>query len=127
MRAGPYAELQGVIYPSVSLDDPWVRLLAFGPEPPAPGWEHERWDRWSLLVDRSEVTRLFWVRTTAVWSGWPVDVSRVEGDHAIFTYDGTGLPTDNPAIARLGLFEWQGRVPPSELSEVVETVVEVPV
>ena len=127
MKAGPYAEFEGVIYPCVSVDKPYVRLLAFAPEPPWPGWEQEPWDRWSLLVDRSAVSRLFWVHTKAVWSSWPVDVERVKGDLVTFTYYGTDFPTDNPAIGRRGQSEWQGQVPPSELSDVVETVVEFPV
>jgi hypothetical protein len=124
VRAGPYAELDDVIYPCVSVDKPYLRLLAFGPEPPAPGWEQEPWDRWSHLVDRSAVTRLFWVHTTAVWERWKVDVDRVKGDVVTFTYYGLGLPTDNPKIGRRGQLEWQGQVHPSELSDVVETVEE---
>ena len=126
MRAGPYAEVDGVVYPCVRIDQPYVRLLAFWPgsAAPVPGFEHERADRWSRAIDRSEATRLFWVRTTAVWSGRTVEVGRVQDDRATLIYNGTDMPTDNPAIARLGPFEWQGTVPLGELSEVVEVIVQ---
>ena len=126
MRAGPYAEVDGVTYPAVDLGQPEVRLLAFGDEQPFPGFEHEAWDRWSRLVDRSAASRLFWVQTTATWAGKTVTVDRVVGDRATFSYNGDDLPADNPAVSRIGMFEWQGTVPVGELSDVVEVVTDVP-
>jgi len=126
VRAGAYAEVDGVLYPVVDLHGPEVRLLAFGAEQPHPDFEDDGWNEWSRLVDRSAASRLFWVRTTATWSGTTVSVDRVVGDRATFSYDGDDLPLDNPAVSRIGLFEWQGTVPVDELSDVVEVVHEVP-
>lgn len=126
MRAGPYAEVDGVTYPAVALHGPTVRILAFGDEQPLPGFEHDGWDRWGRLVDRSAISRLFWVQTTATWSGRTVTVDNVVGNKATFSYDGDDLPLDTPAVRRIGRFEWQGTVPVDELSDVVEVVTDVP-
>jgi hypothetical protein len=126
MRAGAYAEVDGVVYPAVDLHGPEVRILAFGDERPHPDVEGDGGSRWSRLVDRSAAGRLFWVQTTATWRSWTVTVDRVVGDRATFSYYGDDLPLDNPAVSRIGLFEWQGTVPVDELSDVVEVVTDVP-
>ncbi|NKY40852.1 hypothetical protein [Cellulomonas septica] len=124
MRAGAYAEVDGHVYPVVSLHKPAVRLLAFGPQPPDPAFEDEGRGRWSRLVDRSAASRLFSVETTARWQGHDVVVQRVEGDTAVWSYDRDDLPTD-PRVSRIDRFEWQGQVPVAELTDAVEVEHEV--
>ncbi|WP_421742476.1 hypothetical protein [Cellulomonas sp.] len=126
MRAGPYAEVDGIVYPAVDVHGPEVRLLAFGDEQPRPDVERDRWNEWSRLVDRSAASRLFWVQTTATWLSWTVTVDRVVGDRATFSYYGDDLPLDDPAVSRIGLLEWQGTVPVDDLSDVVEIATDVP-
>ena len=104
MRAGAYAEVDGHVYPVVSLHKPSVRLLAFGPQPPDSSFEDEGNGRWSRLVDRSAASRLFFVETTARWHGHDVVVRRVEGDAAVWTYDRDDLPAD-PRVSRVDRFE----------------------
>ena len=126
MKAGAYAEVDGMVHPAVTLHEPEVRLLAFGDEQPFPGFTHEAWDRWSRLLGRTAVDRLFWVQTTATWAGRTVTVDAVVGDRATFSYVGDDLAHDHPDVSRIGMFEWQGSVSVDELSDVVEVVTDVP-
>ncbi len=125
MRAGPYAEWNGRTWTIVSVNKPFVRLLADGDQPKPEGFELDRSGRWTRVVDRSEVTRIFRVETTASWRGHTVRISHLDGGLAQFTYFGMGLP-ETPDVARVQSDEWHGVVPVDELSDVLEVVHEVP-
>lgn len=126
MRAGLYAELDGVTYPAEGSDTLPVNLLAPADRPPPAGFSEDRRGRWIKRVeDPSEIDRLYRVRTTARWSQWTVDVDRVEGDMAWWSYYGDGLPLDDRRIHRSGWSEWQGHVPVAELEDPVEVVHEL--
>jgi hypothetical protein len=78
------------------------------------------------MVDRSEVTRLEAVTTVAVWQGRRVDVISVDGDEAVIQQWAWPVP-EHPSVKVVENGLWEARVPVGELSEVVESVTEIPV
>jgi len=118
MRAGPYAVFGGETYRCVSINKPFVRLLVSESEPPPPGFKLDR-GGCSRLVDRTEVSRLFYVETTAVWRGYAVSVDRVKGDKATIGYMGSDMGSFRE-ISQIDNCIWQGTVSVSSLSEIVE-------
>ena len=126
MRAGNYAVWREREYGRVSVYKPFVRLLWRGEEPDEGGFERDHRGVWSRLVDRSEVSRLQSVETWAVWQGRRVEVRSLRGDMAWIEQWQWPAP-DHPAAQVLENGLWGGLVPVGELTEVVETVTEVPV
>ena len=126
MRAGNYAVWREREYGCVSVYKPFVRLLWRGEEPDEGGFERDHRGVWSRLVDRSEVSRLQSVETWAVWQGRRVEVRSLRGDMAWIEQWQWPAP-DHPAAQVLENGLWGGLVPVGELTEVVETVTEVPV
>jgi hypothetical protein len=125
VRAGPYATFNGVTYRSDFADGTPIRLLAPLSDPQPPGFERDKHRRWSRRVERSELTRTFVVRTTAVWKGKQVDVRSVLGDRADIEY--SSEDTDGwPELTHHQHGLWTGDVPVDSLSDVSETVIEVP-
>ncbi|WP_273653045.1 hypothetical protein [Cellulomonas fimi] len=121
-----YAELDGVTHRAEGSDALPVNLVAPAGQEPPDGFAEDRRGLWIKRVeDPSEIDRLYRVRTTARWSRWTVDVDRVEGDMAWWSYDGDGLPLDDRRIHRSGWSEWQGHVPVAELEDPVEVVHEL--
>ncbi|NMR21599.1 hypothetical protein [Cellulomonas fimi] len=138
MRAGSYAEYENEIYECGALSKPMVRLFA-EERAPRPGFELDRWGRWTRLVDRREVSRLFRVRTTASWRGWQAEVERFADDASAEIYvDGYSQPplASPPPMKpipphELGLRQidkniWRGVVPVRDLENISEVVEEVP-
>lgn len=121
MRAGAYAVVGGVTYRSTHADGTPVRLLAPLTDPQPPGFEQDKYRRWSRRVERSELSRTFVVETTAVWKGRQVDVRAVLGNHA-HSEDTDGWP--ELTHHQHGL--WSGSVRVDSLTDVTENVVEVP-
>lgn len=126
MRAGPYAEYQGRVYRSVSLNKPNVRLLVPGSEPCPEGFDRNAQGQWTRLIRREEASRLFEVSTTAVWRGYRVEVDTVDAGVASFRYFGTEFP-QTPTITRFQADGWSDTVPVEELEDAVETVHDVPI
>lgn len=124
MRAGHYAVVEGRTYRAVPSGD-YVRLLVSGSEPQPPGFRRDNRGRWKRVVRADEVSRLFHVRTTARWNGTPVEVTSVLGESAeIKTFDPALDPDGRPEISRDRTGEWVGGVPITELTGVVEDVIE---
>ncbi|GHG47771.1 hypothetical protein GCM10011331_08880 [Flavimobilis marinus] len=126
MRAGNYAVWRGREYGCVSVYKPFVRLLWRGEEPDEGGFERDHRGVWSRLVDRSEVSRLQSVETWAVWQGRRVQVVKVAGGRASVQQWQWPVP-DHPAARAIENGLWGAKVPVEELTEVVETVTEVPI
>lgn len=125
MRAGAYAAFDGVTYRAKNVRGPSILLLAPLSDPQPPGFERDKHRRWSRRVERSELGRTFVVRTTAVWNGKEVDVRSVLGDRASIEY--YSEDTDGwPELTHHQHGMWSGDVPVDSLSDVSETVIEVP-
>lgn len=125
MRAGPYASFQGVTYRSDYADGSPIRLLAPLSDPQPPGFERDKYRRWSRRVERSELSRAFIVKTTAVWKGQHVTVRSVLGDRATIEFcsqDASRWP--ELTHHQHGLLD--GTVPVDSLSDVSEEVTEIP-
>jgi hypothetical protein len=118
MRAGSYAEFEGRVFEIVPPDSGSIRLLLPKSETQPPGFEpYRQW--WTKLVERSDVSRLFTVETTAVWRGLPVIVARTDGSSALIRYFGGGHgPVEELPMVQGG--DREGGVPIDELTSVVE-------
>lgn len=126
MRAGSYADWRGERYrASFSHDSTQVDLLA-DPGSSPEGFTPDRWGRPRRLVDRAEVSRLEVVTTVAVWQGRRVDVLKVEGEEAVVQQWAWPVP-EHPSVRVVENGLWEARVPVGELTEVVESVTEIPV
>ena len=142
VRAGYYAEVDGVVWPAIF--DPSggpVGLLAYGDEPPGPEFEpQDPGGEWQRAVARSSCSRLFYVATSAYWLDvYPAQVERARGDGTveIFTSPLGSFPAPEGHIigldwgpARRRLWEerlvgYHGTVPETELSHVVEVTSEI--
>ncbi len=125
MRAGAYATFDGVTYRSDFAYGTPIRLLAPLSDPQPPGFERDQYRRWARRVERSELSRTFFVETTAVWKGKEVDVLSVLGASAYIEY--YSEDTDGwPELTHHQHGMWSGDVPVDSLSDVSETVIEVP-
>lgn len=124
VRAGAYAEFEGTVYPCASVRKPMIRLFARGDLPAPEGFEAHPGGRWTRLVGREEVARLFVVATDATWRGHEVRVEQDCGDR-MQVWSRTYPPPDHPAV-RPDRDSWSAMVPAAELRDVVETVTEVP-
>ena len=126
MRAGDYAFYQGELYSARFAEDTWVVLL-YAPDGTSPeGFLPDRSGRLRKKVQRQEVTRLQSVETWAVWQGRRVEVRYLRGDMAWIEQWQWPAP-DHPAAQVLERGLWGALVPVGELTEVVETVTEVPI
>lgn len=124
VKAGKYAEFEGRLYSCASLHKPRVRLHLPGWEDPPDGFTRQPDGRWTRLIERSLVSRLFFVHTEATWQGHPVRVDDVEGDTA-HIWSQTYPPPNRPEVWN-DRDSWTADVPVSELCDVVETVHEIP-
>lgn len=77
------------------------------------------------LVSLRDVTRLEEVETYAVWQGRRVEVVELDGGQAWIQQWQWPVP-DHPAAYAIENGLWGAKVPIEELTEVVETVTEVP-
>ena len=126
MRAGKYAFYQGELYSASFAGDTWVVLL-YAPDGTSPeGFLPELSGRLRKKVQRQEVTRLQSVETWAVWQGRRVQVVKVAGGRASVQQWQWPVP-DHPAARAIENGLWGAKVPVEELTEVVETVTEVPI
>ena len=126
MRAGDYAFYQGELYSASFAGDTWVVLL-YAPDGTSPeGFLPDLSGRLRKKVQRQEVTRLQSVETWAVWQGRRVQVRYLRGDMAWIEQWQWPAP-DHPAAQVLENGLWGALVPVGELTEVVETVTEVPI
>ena len=78
------------------------------------------------LVSLRDVTRLEEVETYAVWQGRRVEVVELDGGQAWIQQWQWPVP-DHPAAYAIENGLWGAKVPIEELTEVVETVTEVPI
>ena len=125
MRAGDYAFYQGELYSASFAGDTWVVLL-YAPDGTSPeGFLPDLSGRLRKKVQRQEVTRLQSVETWAVWQGRRVQVVKVVGGRASVQQWQWPVP-DHPAARAIENGLWGAKVPVEELTEVVETVTEVP-
>ena len=126
MRAGDYAFYQGELYSASFAGDTWVVLL-YAPDGTSPeGFLPDLSGRLCKEVQRQEVTRLQSVETWAVWQGRRVEVVKVVGGRASVQQWQWPVP-DHPAARAIENGLWGAKVPVEELTEVVETVTEVPI
>lgn len=126
MRAGGYAKWRGEFYSCGSVFKPYVLLQAWGDAPAVGGFDRDHNGRWTRLVQRREVTRLEKVETFAVWQRRRVEVVEVDGGQAWIQQWQWPVP-DHPAAYAIENGLWGAKVPVEELTEVVETVTEVPI
>lgn len=124
VRAGGYAEFRGAVYACASVGKPMIRLFAPGDRPAPDGFSAHADGRWTRLVPRADVERLFFVKTEATWEGQPVDVLSVDGDFAEVS-SRAYPPPRRPEVQR-DRASWDARVSVAELHDVLETVTEVP-
>lgn len=125
MRAGAYAALDGVTYRAKNVRGPSILLLAPLSDPQPPGFERDNHRRWSRRVDRSQFTRTFVVKTTAVWKGQQVTVRSVLGDRATIEF-GSQDASRWPELTHHKHGLMTGTVPVDSLSDVTEEVIEIP-
>ena len=126
MRAGKYAFYQGELYSASFAEDTWVVLL-YAPDGTSPeGFSPDLSGRLRKKVQRQEVTRLQSVETWAVWQGRRVEVVELVGGQAWIQQWQWPVP-DHPAAHAIENGLWGAKVPVEELTEVVETVTEVPI
>jgi hypothetical protein len=127
MRAGDYALYQGREYRCSPPLEPQIRLFLDGDHPRPDGLERDRRE-WSRPVDRSDIARLTVVTTVAVWQGREVRVTLVSDDAAQAVVESrTWPPPEAPAVQVMENLLWRARVPPSELTEVVENTTDIPI
>ena len=126
MRAGRYALWRGEEYKAHRVDKDWVLLVRPSDQPQPEGFTEDSGE-WVRKVRGTELSKVFSVRTVAVWQGHRVTVWSVDGDIAQVEASSTtqeGIP-DHPAAVRENAYgDWSARVPVWELTEVVETVVD---
>ncbi len=125
VRAGKYAVYDGFSY-SASFASDTRAVLLFAPEGTSPpGFTPTLSGRFKMTVDRSQISYLEKVETHAVWQGRRVEVKRVTGSTAVIQQWQWPVP-DHPAAYAIENGLWGAKVPVEELTEVVETVTEVP-
>lgn len=127
MRAGVYAEVDGVLHQSTSVPvETLLHLRAPLSRPCPPGFVRGR-HAWERTVHVREVRRMVSVRTTARWLGHEVRVLAVDGDTAhVDRFDWP--PPDDPRVTNRRPGEpWEAFVPVDELTDVREEVTELPV
>ena len=126
MRAGDYAFYQAEFYSASFAGDTSVVLL-YAPDGTSPeGFSPNLSGRLRKKVQRQEVTRLQSVETWAVWQGRRVEVVELVGGQAWIQQWQWPVP-DHPAARAIENGLWGAKVPVEELTEVVETVTEVPI
>ena len=82
VRAGYYAEADGVVWPAdFSPTGGPVYLNGYGDQRPGEGFSaSHRPGRWERRIDRSSCSRLFYVATSAYWLDvYPAQVTRARG------------------------------------------------
>jgi hypothetical protein len=126
--SGNYATYQGRVYFGNRIRDR-VRLLS-DENPPPPGFQTsaKSWVTAEALVDIADIQHLDKVQTVCVWRGHRFEVGIIVGDTAYVYYLGNNFDEvcQLPGMERPDKFEVVGEIPVSELIEVEEHVVEVP-
>lgn len=123
VRAGSYAEVQGVVYSCRRGTGSRVVLVVSG-DPSAPeGFERRPNGSWEREIDRSMVDRLFHVNSEATWEGREVNVRAIRGEVA-HLWSPTTDPPGRPEVVR-DRTSWEAWVPLTELRDVVQESVEV--
>jgi hypothetical protein len=126
--SGDYAIFNGREYFARELRS-GVRLLS-DDDPPPPGFQTSKksWVRSETVIDKERVEGLYRVTTTCRWRTYPFRVGIIVGDIAYVTYLGTDFDEvcRLPGMDRPDKFEIIGEIPVSEISDVEEEIVEVP-
>ncbi|MEE6281252.1 hypothetical protein [Georgenia sunbinii] len=123
MRAGHYAVVDGVTYRCERPQGPAILLLAPVDEPQPDGFARDNRGRWRRRVTVADVSRVFFVRTTAIWKGKRVKVDAVLGDDAAIEYTGTDID-GRPELSQREYGVWAGGVTVGSLSDADEEVLE---
>ena len=126
--SGVYATYNGSQYFSHDIGTR-VRLLSDDdPAPPEFTASTKYWAKAEAIVDKPQLQRLDRVQTRGEWRGHPFEIGVIVGDTAYVTYLGTDLDVvcRLPGMERPDRYEVIGEVPVDELTEVQESVVEVP-
>ena len=132
MRARDYAVYDGVEYSARVLKDAVVLMLPrVGPCPE--GWEPGNREYWIRRVPRASVTRLFSVTTFCTFHGVRVGVyDAYPTTETAWIYCSRGSETTPPhpdfeEARDPGVAQWWAIVPWSSLTDVDETIAEIPV
>lgn len=126
--SGDYATYEGGQYFADCLRD---QIWLFSNDDPLPAGfsvSSYEWVRGEKLVPLSDITSLVRVETTCVWRGHHFRVGIISGGAADMFYLGKMFDevSDLPGMERPDKYEVLGRVPVSELTDVTEVVVDVP-
>lgn len=124
VRAGAYAEYDGRTYACLSVGQAQVVLVVPPGRLVPDGFEHRPDGCWHRVVDKADVSRLFFVDTQASWQGHEVYVQDDFGTRMQIWSD-TYPPPSRPEV-QIDRDSWSAMVPVSELRDVVETVSEIP-
>ena len=132
MRAGEYAVYDGVEYSARVLKDAVVLMLPrVGPCPE--GWGPGNREHWICRVPRASVTRLFSVTTFSTFRGIRVAVNDIypTTETAWISYVPGSEATPPPPVfvkdPDPGIADWSADVPWSSLTDVDETIEEIPI
>ena len=132
MRAGEYAVYDGHEYQASGGDDDVALLLPrVGPCPQ--GWRPGTREYWIRRVPRASVTRLFSVTTVGAFQGIRVAVNDIypTTETAWISYVPGAETTPPPPVfvkdPDPGIADWTADVPWSSLTDIDETIVEIPV
>lgn len=125
---GDYAIYQGREYFAEKV---WSRIWLFSDDDPLPpGFKDSSmdWIKGEILVELTEIDRLFTSQTTCSWRGHPFSVGIIVGDSANISYLGKDFDEVGslPGMRRPDKYEVKGRAPISELTDIDERMVEVP-
>ena len=126
--SGDYATYDGCEYFAYDIGD---RVRLHSDDDPLPAGfklSSKDWIRGEKLVSLSDIQRLLKVQTTCLWHGHRFLVGIIVGDSANVIYIGKDFDEVSglPGMRRPDKFEVRGRAPVSELTEVEEHFVEVP-
>jgi hypothetical protein len=141
---GHLAEFEGILYPTVR-DHLDFYLTWFGEDPPGEGWrrrpavpgssqqpESQGPDEYDKVVSARDVTRYVRVNTDASWGGRRFIVMGFDGRGSVFLV--SDVPREVALALIAGEHSWErfdrssvsGTVPVSELTDVIETLRELP-
>lgn len=132
MRAGEYAVYDGVEYSARVLKDAVVLIVPrVGPCPD--GWGPGNREHWICRVPRASVTRLFSVTTFCTFRGIRVAVNDIYPvtETAWISYVPDSEVTPPPPVfvrdPDPGIADWSADVPWGSLTDVEETIEEIPI
>ena len=132
MRAGEYAVYGGVEYRARI--QPETAILVLPQTQPYPdGWVRSQGNRWKRKVPRASVAQLFSVKTFCSFHGIRVGVHEIfPTTETAWIYYSMGSETTppHPAFEKArdpGIAQWWAIVPWSSLTDVAETIAEIPV